>query len=90
MQIESLKIEKKSSYDKLRPGEMVGTVTISGAEGKQEVILQTQTLVQAFNTIRQDLISASKKNAEMTRLAIDEAINGPLLVTATTVAEIPF
>ena len=88
MQIESFTIEKQSSYAAVRPGEMLGKVTLSGPSGKQEVILQTATLVQVFSVIRQDLINASKKNAEMTKAAIDEAVHGPLLGGSMQVPEL--
>ena len=88
MQIESFTIEKQASYSELRPNEMLGRVTLSGPSGKQVVILQTQTLVQVFSVIRQDLINASKKNAEMTKAAIDEAVHGPLLASSIKVPEL--
>ena len=88
MNIVSLTIEKQSNYAAFRPNEMVGKVQLAGDTGKQEVILTTQTLVQIFSVIRNDVIAATKKNAEMTKSAMDEAIHGPLLESSVKVPEI--
>ena len=88
MNIESFEFRKQESYASFRPGEMIGKVKLSGTTGSQEIILSNAAMVQVFIAIRADLISTSKRNAEMTTRAVDEAINGPLLNTATQVPEL--
>lgn len=88
MQVESFTFRRNESYASERPNELVGRVTLSGPTGRQEIVLQAQTMIVVLNAIKADVVNTSRKNADLAKGAIEEAIHGPLLNAATAVAEL--
>lgn len=84
MRITQLQISKRASYEEMA-GQMVGSVTLEGITGKQEIILSPAALSQVFAVIGAEVIERSRSNAAMTKIAVDEAVHAPLLADAATI-----
>jgi len=78
MEIVSLRIERTASYE-TPSNTIVARVQLEGPTGKQEILLSSATMIEIFKVIRSELIDNAIINAKMTKNAVDEAINGPLL-----------
>lgn len=73
MQIESLEVQRRPSYDSEYPNMLVGVVKLKGHLGTQEVRLSNESLSQIFATIRDDVVKTAKKNAGETSRAMSDA-----------------
>jgi hypothetical protein len=85
MTIKAVRIERQTSYAGYKPNEMVGTITLEGPTGKQEVFLSSGALSRVFRVISEEVSQTAKSNAAMVPAAMDEGVNGPLLANSATV-----
>lgn len=84
MRVTELKVARRESYQE-RAGELIGTVTLIGDSGKQEVVLSNASLAQIFKVIAKDVQDTALQNATQTSKAMADAANAPMLVDATLV-----
>jgi hypothetical protein len=84
MRITALDIRKRASYEE-SAGQLVGTVTLEGITGKQEIVLSPSAMSQIFAVIGSEVIERSRNNAAMVKAAVDEAVHAPLLAEAATI-----
>jgi hypothetical protein len=90
MKITSLTIETASSYSP-NAGQLVGKVRLEGPTGSQEVVLSNSALSRIFGVVGADITESTRRNALMTKAAVDDAVHGPLLEDASRVdTEVPF
>lgn len=84
MKIVSLTIEAASSY-RSNAGQLVGKVRLEGPTGSQEVVLSNSALSRIFGVVGVDITESARRNALMTKAAVDDAVHGPLLEAASCV-----
>jgi hypothetical protein len=84
MKVTELVIKKRASYEEFA-GELVGTVTIVGDLGKQEIVISPKAVSQIFVVIATDVQRTAKVNATLVEHAIEDAIHGPLLTDSAEV-----
>lgn len=80
MEVKSLKVERRPSYDDNYPNMLVGTVEMVGPGGKVEVVLSNQSLSAIFQVIHGDVTSRAKQNAKATDHAMNQAENEQVLL----------
>ena len=88
MFVTSLNIKKQESYEQ-DAGQLRGTVVLSGATGKQEIILSSVALSRIFGVIAQEVYDRARTNAQQVKNGMEEAINSPLLLQSAQIEE-PF
>lgn len=84
MLITEVTIKKRASYEEL-PGQLVGSVTLIGTMGKQEIILSSVAISRMFKVISEEVCATAKSNAEQVRGGMKEAIHAPLLAAAASI-----
>ena len=84
MRITSLSIETAPSYA-TNAGQLKGTVTLEGPTGGQTVVLSSKALSQIFSVVGNEVIRQAQLNAQQSKGAVEEAINGPLLADMSEV-----
>ncbi len=85
MKVDTLKIERRPSYDSDFPNQLVGMVTIVSDGGTQSIKLTNRTLAKLFEVIKADVVEQSRINAATVGRAIDAAATEPLLEGAMTI-----
>lgn len=85
MQVESLNVERRPSYDSEYPHQLVGTVSMKSVTGSQSIRLSNAALSKIFNVITQEVAATAKANADMTTRAMADATHEPLLADASKV-----
>ena len=85
MQVESLSVERRPSYDSEFPYQLVGTVSMKSITGNQTIRLSNAALSKIFNVITEEVAATAKVNAEMTTRAMADATYEPLLTGASKV-----
>ena len=83
MQVESIHIEKRPSYDSQFPGQLVGIVHMRCSTGEQKLVLSPGALSRMFQVIAAEVVETSKRNAEMTKRGMQDAADGALILETT-------
>lgn len=73
MQIESLDVQRRPSYDSEYPNMLVGIVKVKGVSGTQEIRLSNESLSAIFAAVRDDVVQTAKKNAAEVSRAMSDA-----------------
>jgi len=87
MQIKSLDISRRPSYDSDYPNQLVGTVELIGALGVMKIILSPGALSRIFGVIATEVQDTARANAVATRRCVEDAIHEPLALEAQTIPE---
>lgn len=87
MKVIKLNIARRASYE-VRPGELIGTVTLEGDRGSQELVLSPAALSRIFGVIAVEVEFTARRNAKETRFAMDDAVHEPLLPEHQNVGEV--
>lgn len=85
MQVESLNIERRPNYDSEYPNQLIGLVKLKCTTGTQEIVLSPGALSRVFGVIGAEVQDTARKNAELIKRGIQDAIDTPLLADAATV-----
>lgn len=88
MQVESLSVERRPSYDPDYAGMLVGTVKLKGVNGSQEIKLSNESLSRIFKAISDDVQRTAVENAALTKRSMADATAEPLLMAARTVEQL--
>lgn len=84
MQIQSLNIQKQSSYASVKPGRLHCTVTLSDEAGnEQTVALSDPVIVAILEVVRDATVAQCKASAAEAKSALESAICAPALEMAT-------
>lgn len=86
MQIESLEVGRRPSYDTEFPSMLVGMVEMKGPNGSQRIKLSNESLSKIFKVISDDVISTAQQNAAATRRAISDATAEALVLENSKVS----
>ena len=85
MQVNSLSVERRPSYDTDFPNQLVGTVELKGSNGTQTIRLTNAALSRIFGVITAEVQETALRNAKQVTLGMADATNEPLLLAASTV-----
>lgn len=85
MQIKSLDISRRPSYDSEYPNQLVGTVELVGALGAMKIILSPGALSRIFGVIATEVQDTARANANAARRGMEDAMNEPLALEAQTI-----
>lgn len=88
MQVESLEINRRPSYDSEFPNQLVGMVNIKSNLGSQQIRISNKGLTRIFEFIAEEVHLTAQENASRVKGAISEAMHEPLLAGAVTVERI--
>ena len=88
MQVESLSVERRPSYDAEYPGMLVGLVRLKGSNGSQEIRLSNESLSKIFKAIAEDVQQTAVQNAALTKRGMADATAEPLLAASRTVEQL--
>ena len=87
MQIKSLDISRRPSYDSDCPNQLVGTVELVGPNGAMKIVLSPGALSRVFGVIATEVQDTARVNANATRRCMEDAIHEPLALEAQTIPE---
>lgn len=87
MQIKSLEISRRPSYDSAYPNQLVGTVELVGPHGARKVKLSPGAFSRIFGVIAAEVQDTARANANATRRCMEDAMNEPLALEAQTIPE---
>lgn len=87
MQIKSLDISRRPSYDSDYPNQLVGTVELVGTNGAMKIVLSPNALSRVFGVIAAEVQDTARANANATRRCMEDAIHEPLALEAQTIPE---
>ena len=87
MQIKSLDIARRPSYDSDYPNQLVGTVELVGTNGAMKIVLSPGALSRVFGVIATEVQDTARANANATRRCMEDAIHEPLALEAQTIPE---
>lgn len=94
MQVESLDVQRRPSYDTQFPNQLVGVVKLTNSQGSQEIRLSNAALSSIFNVITAEVLETAKRNARDVSIGMSNATSEPLLLSASKVEkdgdDIPF
>ena len=82
MQIKSLEIARRPSYDSDFPNQLVGTVELCGPNGAMKIVLSPGALSRVFGVIAAEVQETARANAVAARRGMEDAMNEPLALTA--------
>ena len=85
MQIKSLDICRRPSYDSDYPNQLVGTVELVGTNGAMKIVLSPSALSRIFGVIAAEVQDTARANANATRRGMEDAIHEPLALEARNV-----
>lgn len=85
MQIKSLDISRRPSYDSDYPNQLVGTVELVGTNGAMKIVLSPSALSRIFGVIAAEVQDTARANANATRRGMEDAIHEPLALEARNV-----
>jgi len=89
MQVTSLHIERRPSYDSDYPNQLVGMLKITSNLGSQEIRVSNKGLARIFEVLTAEVVETAAENASRVKGALTEAMHEPLLNGATVVKELP-
>ena len=87
MQIKSLDISRRPSYDSDYPNQLVGTVELVGTNGAMKLVLSHGALSRIFGVIATEVQDTARANANATRRGMEDAIHEPLALEAQNIPE---
>lgn len=82
MQIKSLEIARRPSYDSDFPNQLVGTVELCGPNGAMKIVLSPGALSRIFGVISAEVQDTARANAVAARRGMEDAMNEPLALAA--------
>ena len=85
MQVDSLEITRRPSYDSDFPNQLVGMVTIKSNLGTQQIKISNRGLARIFEVITEEVHQTASENASRVKGAMSEATHEPLLAQSATV-----
>ena len=85
MQIKSLDISRRPSYDSDFPNQLVGTVELVGPNGAMKIVLSPDALSRIFCVISAEVQDTARTNANAVRRGMEDAMNEPLALEAQNV-----
>lgn len=85
MQIKSLEINRRPSYDSEYPNQLVGTVELAGPNGAMKIVLSPGALSRVFGVIAAEVQDTARANANAVRRGVEDAMNEPLVIAAQNV-----
>jgi hypothetical protein len=88
MQVESLDVQRRPSYDSDYPNMLVGMVTLKGSSGKQEIRLSNAALSRVFKVISDEVQSTASANAAQVTNAMGNAVAEYALMEAQKIEAI--
>ena len=88
MQVTQLEIKRQESYEP-NAGQLKGIVTLTGAAGKQSLVLSAGSISRIFEVIKEDAVAQARVQARSADRALQEAADEPLLLVASEVKELP-
>ena len=87
MQIKSLDISRRPSYDSDYPNQLVGTVELVGPNGAMKLVLSPGALSRIFGVIAAEVQDTARANANATRRCMEDVIHEPLVLEAQNIPE---
>ena len=88
MQIKSLDISRRPSYDSDHPNQLVGTVELVGPHGAMKIVLSHGALSRIFGVIAAEVQDTARANANAVRRGVEDAMNEPLALEAQTIPQV--
>jgi hypothetical protein len=88
MQVVSLSVARRPSYDSDYPNQLVGLVELKSAQGQQTLKLSNRALSNIFKVISDEVCATARDNAAAVRRGMDEAVHEPLLLQSREVPEV--
>lgn len=85
MQIKSLDISRRPSYDSEYPNQLIGTVELVGPNGAMKIVLSPGALSRIFGVIAAEVQDTARANAVAARRGMEDAMNEPLALEARNV-----
>lgn len=85
MQIKSLEIARRPSYDADHPNQLIGTVELVGPNGAMKLVLSPGALSRVFGVIAAEVQDTARANAVAARRGVEDAMNEPLVLEAQNV-----
>jgi len=85
MQVESLSISRRPSYDDNFPNQLVGTVKLKGTNGAQEILLTNAGLSKIFQVISEEVQETARANASAVGTGMSNAMHEPLMMKARNI-----
>ena len=85
MQIKSLEINRRPSYDSDYPNQLVGMVELTSPHGEMKIVLSPGALSRIFGVIAAEVQDTARTNANATRRCMEDAMNEPLALEARNV-----
>lgn len=85
MQVKSLTVERRPSYDDDFPNMLVGLVKLTGSTGTQELRLSNAALSRVFKVISDEVQSTANANAAQVTAAMGNAVAEYALMEAQRV-----
>ena len=85
MQIESLSIERRPSYDSDYPNQLVGLLKVKSNLGSQEIRVSNKGLAAIFQLLTEEICGTARENAARVKGAMTEAMHEPLIAAASRV-----
>lgn len=85
MQIKSLDICRRPSYDSEYPNQLIGTVELVGPHGAMKIVLSPGALSRVFGVIAAEVQDTARANANAVRRGVEDAMNEPLALEARNV-----
>lgn len=79
MQVESLEIQRRPSYDSDFPNQLVGLVKLKSNLGSQEIRITNAGLAKIFEVITDEVQATARENASRTKNALADAMHEPLI-----------
>ena len=88
MQIKSLDISRRPSYDSDFLNQLVGTVELVGPNGAMKIVLSPGALSRIFGVISAEVQDTARTNANAVRRGMEDAMNEPLALEAQTIPQV--
>ena len=88
MQIKSLEINRRPSYDSDFPNQLIGTVELVGRNGAMKIVLSPGALSRIFGVIAAEVQDTARTNANAVRRGMEDAMNEPLALEAQTIPQV--
>ena len=85
MQIKSLDICRRPSYDSEDPNQLVGTVELTGPHGAMKIVLSPGALSRVFGVIAAEVQDTARANTNAVCRGVEDAMNEPLVLEAQTI-----
>ena len=84
MRVTELTVTKNRSYEE-PANVLVGRVKLEGHFGTQEILLSNGALSKIFGVIANEVQDTARRNADMTKRAMQDAVDEPLMLEAQTI-----